>query len=262
MRRLWDRAAPSLGFTLGVLLLWEGVVIAFKVPDLLLPAPSDVIAAMLAGAPKYLRYMMPTLVETLLGYGIALVIGALCGVLIAFSRLAGRAIYPALIATQIMPKVAFAPLLVVWFGFGMAPKLILIALIAFFPIVINTVIALNMTSQETIYLFRSMGAGALQTFFKLRLPNALPVFFGGLKVAATLSVIGVVVAEFYSSDKGLGYLLLQQVSMGDTTGAFASIAYVTIMGLLIFAAIVGIERVIVPAHMLKRFDETAGRTLA
>jgi len=261
MKWSWRRAGPSTAFALAVLAVWQAFVVVFQVPDLLLPAPSDVVADMVAGAPKYIRYMLPTLIETLLGYGIALVVGALFGVLIAFSRLAGRAVYPALIATQIMPKVAFAPLLVVWFGFGMAPKLILIALIAFFPIVINTVIALNMTSQETIYLFRSMGASPLQTFFKLRLPNALPVFFGGLKVAATLSVIGVVVAEFYSSDKGLGYLLLQQVSLGDTTGAFASIVYVTIMGMLIFAALVGIERLLVPPHMLKRFDETVGRTL-
>jgi NitT/TauT family transport system permease protein len=255
LRQSW----PSLVFAILVLLLWQGFVAAFDVPDMLLPAPSGVFTDMLAGAPKYIRYLVPTLMETLLGFGIALVIGALCGILIAFSRIAGRAIYPALIATQIMPKVAFAPLLVVWFGFGIAPKLILIALIAFFPIVINTVIALNMTPQETIYLFQSMGASPLKTFFKLRLPNALPVFFGGLKVAATLSVIGVVVAEFYSSDKGLGYLLLQQVSNGDTTGAFASIVYVTIMGLLVFAVISIVERLIVPPHMLKRFEETAGR---
>lgn len=185
-------------------------------------------------------------------------LGTLCGLIIAFSRLLGSAIYPALVATQIMPKVAFAPLLVVWFGFGLMPKLILIALIAFFPIVVNTVVALNMTTQEFIYLFRSMGAGPIQTFFKLRLPAALPVFFAGLKIAATFSVVGVVVAEFYSSDRGLGYLLLLQVSNGNTTRAFGSILYLTILGLIVFALVTLVERLLVPAHMLKRFNETPG----
>lgn len=257
--RWWKRSLPSIVFAAALMALWEAGVDAFHVSDLLLPAPSSVVASMIDGAPVYLRHLWPTLSEILIGYAVAFVLGTSCGLVIAFSRPLGNAIYPALVATQIMPKVAFAPLLVVWFGFGLMPKLILIALIAFFPIVINTVVALNMTSQETIYLFRSMGAGPIQTFFKLRLPTALPVFFGGLKIAATFSVIGVVVAEFYSSDRGLGYLLLIQVSNGSTTRAFGSILYLTLLGLVIFGVVAAIERLLVPAHMLKRFDETSGR---
>ncbi len=255
----WRGALPALAFACLVLFAWEAGVDYFRVPDLLLPAPSAVVVAMINSAPLYLKHSVPTLTEILVGYGAALGLGTLCGLVIAFSRLIGSAIYPALVALQIMPKVAFAPLLVVWFGFGILPKLILIALIAFFPIVVNTVVALNMTSQETINLFRSMGAGPVQTFFKLRLPAALPVFFGGLKIAATFSVIGVVVAEFYSSDEGLGYLLLLQVSNGSTTRAFGSILYLTILGLIIFGVIVALERALVPAHMLKRFEDTAAR---
>ncbi len=251
----WHQTVPSLIFALAVVALWETGVDLFRVPDILLPAPSKVIAGMITSWPLYLRHTWPTLSEILFGYGIALILGTLCGMVIAFSRLLGNAIYPALVATQIMPKVAFAPLLVVWFGFGLTPKLILIALIAFFPIVINTVVALNMTMQELIYLFRSMGAGPIQTFFKLRLPAALPVYFAGLKIAATFSVVGVVVAEFYSSDRGLGYLLLIEVSNGDTTRAFGSIAYLTILGLIVFGVVALLERLLVPAHMLKRFDE-------
>jgi NitT/TauT family transport system permease protein len=249
------RALPSIVFCGLLLAAWEAGVDFFHVSDLLLPAPSAVVAAMIDSAPLYVKHVWPTLAEILIGYAIALGLGSLCGLIIAFSRLLGNAIYPALVATQIMPKVAFAPLLVVWFGFGLLPKLILIALIAFFPIVINTVVSLNMTSQETIYLFRSMGAGPFQTFFKLRLPAALPVFFGGLKIAATFSIIGVVVAEFYSSDRGLGYLLLLQVSNANTVHAFGSIFYLTILGLLVFGVIAGIERLIVPPHMLKRFED-------
>ena len=252
-------ALPAIVFATLVLIVWEAGVDYFRVPELLLPAPSSVVAEMIVLAPLYLRHAWPTLSEILIGYGVAVGLGTLCGLAIALSRTIGNAIYPALVALQIMPKVAFAPLLVVWFGFGLLPKLVLIALIAFFPIVVNTVVALNMTSQETINLFRSMGAGAVQTFFKLRLPAALPVFFGGLKIAATFAVIGVVVAEFYSSDEGLGYLLLLQVSNGSTTHAFGSILYLTILGLIIFGAVVALERALVPAHMLKRFEDAAAR---
>ena len=255
----WRKILPSVVLLILLLAAWEAAVDTFQISDLLLPAPSRIVDGMITSAPVYLRHTWPTLAEILLGYAIALALGTLCGLVIAFSRVLGDAMYPGMVAAQIMPKVAFAPLLVVWFGFGMLPKLILIALIAFFPIVINTVVALNMTLQETIYLFRSMGAGPVQTFFKLRLPNALPVFFGGLKIAATFSVIGVVVAEFYSSDRGLGYLLLLQVSNGSTTRAFGSIVYLTILGLLIFGLVAAIERVFVPAHIRKRFDDTAIR---
>jgi NitT/TauT family transport system permease protein len=254
----WRKVAPPLIFALAIVAVWEAGAVFFRVPDILLPAPSKVISAMIDGWQLYLRHTWPTLSEILVGYGIAVILGTLCGLVIAFSRLVGNAIYPALVATQIMPKVAFAPLLVVWFGFGLMPKLILIALIAFFPIVINTVVALNMTTQESLYLFRSMGAGPVQTFFKLRLPAALPVFFAGLKIAATFSVVGVVVAEFYSSDRGLGYLLLLQVSNGNTTRAFGSILYLTILGLIVFAVVALVERLLVPAHMLKRFNEATG----
>jgi NitT/TauT family transport system permease protein len=254
----WRRVAPPLIFTLGIVALWEAGTDFFHVPDIVLPAPSSVIVGMIANWPLYLRHTWPTLSEIVLGYGIALVLGTLSGLAIAFSRLLGDAIYPALVGTQIMPKVAFAPLLVVWFGFGLAPKLILIALLAFFPILINTVVALGMTTQESINLFRSMGANSIQTFFKLRVPTALPVYFAGLKIAATFSVVGVVVAEFYSSDRGLGYLLLLEVSNGSTTRAFGSILYLTLLGVIVFVLVELVERMLVPKHMLKRFDDAPG----
>lgn len=252
------RWLPPMLFFILFLAVWQVAGYLLELPEIVLPMPTGVAAASIADAGLYLKHSVPTLVEVVLGFAVALVLGAGSGLIIAFSRVLGDAVYPAMIAAQIVPKVAIAPLLVVWFGFGIEPKLIMTALIAFFPIVINTIVALNMTTQESIHLFRSMGAAPLQTFFKLRLPNALPVFFGGLKIAATLAVIGVVVAEFYSSDQGLGYLLLLQVANSDTTGAFGSIVYLTIMGLAVFGAIVIIERLLVPAHMLKKFEEATG----
>lgn len=251
---IW-RSWLLFGFGSLVLLgLWELAVIQYRISDLLLPAPSAVAAAIVTKAPVYMRHMVPSVVELAAGYGLAVVLGGLVGVLVGLSPTVGRGVYPALIIMQIVPKVAFAPLLVVWFGFGITPKLILIALIAFFPVLINTVVALNMTTRESAYLFRSMGAGGLQTFFKLRLPTAMPVFFGGLKVASTLAVVGLVVAEFYSADAGLGYLLLLTISNGDTTSAFGAIAYITALGLVLFGLIVLLELWVVPAHMRKRID--------
>lgn len=257
-QKLWRGIWPPILLAAILFAAWEATVDLSHISDLVLPNPARIVAIMFAKGALYLKHLVPTLTETLSGYAAALVLGTGCGTVIAFSRVIGPAVYPVLVAAQIMPKVAIAPLLVVWFGFGLAPKLTLTALIAYFPIVINTIVALNMTTQESIYLFRSMGAGPVQTFFKLRLPNALPVYFSGLKVGATLAVIGVVVAEFYSSERGLGYLLLLQVSNADTAGAFGSMAWLTLMGLAIFGFIALLERLAVPAHMLKRYDETTG----
>ncbi len=249
------RWLPPLVLGIGLLLLWEIGVALSGISPLVLPRPSQIFAVMIVKAPELLRASTVTGSEVALGFLLAIVLGSLFGVLIALSPLVGSALYPALVSAQVMPKVAIAPLLVIWLGFGLGSKFAMTALIAFFPIVINTIIGLNMTRREGIYLFRSLGATPLQTFLKLRLPNALPVFFGGLKVASTLAVIGAVVGEFTGAKSGLGYLLVLMVGNLDTAGAFACVLYLTILGLLVFFAVALVERLVVPSHMLKRFDE-------
>jgi NitT/TauT family transport system permease protein len=249
------RWLPPLVLGVGLLLLWEISVAASGISPLVLPRPSQIFTVMIIKAPELLRHSLVTGSEVVLGFLLAIVLGSLFGVLIALSPLLGSALYPVLVSAQVMPKVAIAPLLVIWLGFGLGSKFAMTALIAFFPIVINTIIGLNMTRREGIYLFRSLGATPLQTFLKLRLPNALPVFFGGLKVASTLAVIGAVVGEFTGAKSGLGYLLVLMVGNLDTAGAFACVLYLTILGLLVFFAVTLVERLVVPRHMLKRFDE-------
>lgn len=251
----WRWVAPVV-FGLLCLVVWELAGIFSGISNIILPLPTTIISASIADASIFLRHSVTTLIEVIGGYLAAVILGTLCGLLIVSARLIGDAVYPTLVAFQIVPKVAITPLLVIWFGFGPEPKMILTALIAFFPVAINTVIGLNMTTRENIYLFRSIGATPLQTFWRLRLPNALPIYFGGLKVASTLAVIGVVVAEFYSSDHGLGYLLLLQTAQSQTADAFGAILYLTILGLGLFGLVVLVERLLVPAHMLKRFDES------
>jgi NitT/TauT family transport system permease protein len=240
---------------LALLVVWEVAALATGITPLVLPRPSEVAAVAVAEASAYLRHALTTAIEVMLGFLLATVFGGLFGVVIASSRFVGSAVYPMLISAQVMPKVAIAPLLIIWLGFDIAPKLVLTALIAFFPIVINTIVGLNMTRREGIYLFRSMGASPAQTFVKLRVPNALPVFFGGLKVAATLSVIGAVVGEFAGGNAGLGYLLLLQVGRLETAAAFGSVLYLTLMGLLVFFLVTVVERLLAPAHMLRRFED-------
>lgn len=256
MRVRWLPPVIFAGLILGS---WEVSVVALDISPIILPSFSAVVTAMAAEVPLYFRHSLVTGAEVVGGFLVATLFGALCGTAIALSPLIGSAIYPSLIAAQVMPKVAIAPLLIIWLGFDIAPKLTLTALIAFFPIVINTVVGLNMTSREGIYLFRSMGATNFQTFFKLRLPNAFPVFFGGLKVAATLAVIGAVVAEFTGASAGLGYLVTVQVGNAETAGAFASILYLSLMGLLVFLFVILVERLVIPKHMLRRFDDPAAQ---
>jgi NitT/TauT family transport system permease protein len=253
------RWLPPTALALVLLLLWEGAVAASGISTLVLPRPSQILTVMVVKAPDFLRHGWVTGVEVVVGFLLAAVLGSLFGVAIALAPLLGSALYPLLVSAQVMPKVAIAPLLVIWLGFGLPSKFAMTALIAFFPIVINTIIGLNMTRREGIYLFRSLGATPLQTFLKLRLPNALPVFFGGLKVASTLAVIGAVVGEFTGAKSGLGYLLVLMVGTLDTAGAFACVLYLTAIGLLLFFAVTLVERLVVPAHMLKRFDEVGSQ---
>jgi NitT/TauT family transport system permease protein len=243
---------PPATLTLIMLGAWEGAVRLSGVTSLVMPPPSDVGAVMVSQAPVYLRHAVTTAAEVAAGLLFAASLGGLAGIAIVSSPRLGRALYPVLVSAQVIPKVAIAPLLMVWLGFDMAPKVALTALIAFFPVVINTIVGLNMTRQEGLHLFRSMGASPWQTFVKLRLPTSLPVLFAGLKVAATLSVIGSVVGEFSGGNAGLGYLLLMQVGRLDTAAAFGSVFYLTLMGLGFFALVAAVEWLLVPTHMLRR----------
>jgi NitT/TauT family transport system permease protein len=157
-----------------------------------------------------------------------------------------RSVYPLLVSSQAVPKMAVAPLFIVWFGFGLLPKVLIAFLIAFFPIVISTVVGLAAIEPEKIHLARSMGLGAAATFFKIRLPNALPSIFGGLKVAITLAVVGAVVGEFIGGDAGLGYVLMSANGSMDTALLFAGLIGLTVIGVVFYLLIELAERLALP----------------
>jgi NitT/TauT family transport system permease protein len=187
-----------------------------------------------------------------LGFALSIVVGVPLALAIFLWPPFARSVYPLLVSSQAIPKAAVAPLFVVWFGFGLLPKVLIAFLIAFFPIVINTVVGLASLEPEKIQLARSMGFGPSKIFFKIRLPSALPAIFGGLKIAITLAVVGAIVGEFVGGDSGLGYLLMQANGSMDTPLLFAGLVGLTLIGVALFLLVELAERLAIPWHTSAR----------
>lgn len=226
--------------------LWWLATIVFDWPAYLVPTPGDVWTETVDQRSLLASEFRTTLVESLLGFGLAIAIAVPFAVLIAYSRVLELTIYPALVALNAIPKIAVAPLLVIWMGFGIGPKITMVVLICFFPIVISTATGLKSTPAELVELARSLSASGLQEFVKFRFPAALPYIFVGLKVAIALAVIGAVVGEFVGATKGLGYVIVASGQNANTTLAFAAIALLSVMSIVLFYAIVLVQRLVVP----------------
>jgi NitT/TauT family transport system permease protein len=240
-------------FSLGAfLLIWQVGVTIFDVPTYLLPKPTDVVITMVEDFDKLMSNAWVTAYEMLLGYFLAIIVAIPLAIFITISPTFDRFITPILLVSQTVPKIAIAPLFLIWFGVGPLPKILVAFLISFFPIVIDTAVGLRSVSPEMIDLVRSMGANRLQVFTRIRLPTSLPYMFSGLKVAATLAVVGAVVGEFVGADKGLGYLLLVANSYLDTPLAFASIVVLTVIGILLYYVIDTLEHWLIPWHVSRR----------
>jgi NitT/TauT family transport system permease protein len=249
--------APTITIAL-VIVFWEVVVRVFALPEYLLPPPSGILEAF----GEEWRYLAPhtlvTIYEILAGFFLSIAIGIPLAMLIVYSPLLERAVYPLLVASQSIPKIAIAPLLIFWAGLGLFPKVLVAFLIAFFPVVIDTVLGLRSVEPEMFHLARSMGASELKVFLKIRLPNALPSIFAGLKVAVTLAVVGAIVGEFIQADRGLGYALLQANAMLNTKVSFATIVLLAVIGTVLFLVVDWIERLLIPWHASRRLDAAAG----
>ena len=216
------------------IVIWEIVTVLFSVPRYLLPSPLRVAEEMIDKTSLLTFHGLVTLYEIILGFLVSVIVAVPLAVLMTYSRTIERALYPLLVGSQTIPKVALAPLFMVWLGFGLAPKILMTFMIAFFPIVIGAVIGLVTIEVELIYVARSMGASDWQLFWKVRLPYAVPSLFGGLKVAITLAVVGAIVAEFVGADKGLGYII--QVANGhlDTPLLLAAVVVISAIGIALY----------------------------
>jgi ABC-type nitrate/sulfonate/bicarbonate transport system permease component len=237
--------APALVLIV-IFFLWEWLCDFFKVPVFVLPKPSDIAWQLLKDRELLWDHFQFTLKNVLFGFFLAFVIAMVLGFLVAHVRLINRAIYPLLVASQTMPVIAIAPVFIIWFGYGILPKVITTALICFFPLTVNTVTGFSSVDPEMKTLFRAYSAGWVQTFAKLTLPGALPYIMSGLKISATLSVIGGVIGEWIGSDQGLGYLIIQAGSQIQTARVFAAITVLALMGILLFLAASLIERMVTP----------------
>jgi NitT/TauT family transport system permease protein len=240
---------PALGWPVAVSLacvaLWELAVIALRVKPIVLPRPTLVAQVLWARAPLILEHMWPTFYEIVLGFLLSVVGGVLVATLITYSTIARKGFYPLIVVSQIVPKVAVAPLLVVWFGLGGTSRLTLAFLIAFFPMVINTATGLTGVDDDIVRMARAYMGGRWQIFTKIRLPYALPLVFGGMKISITLAVIGVVVAEFVASQRGIGYLIVMANGLLDTPLMMAAIVALSVMGLGLYGAIALLERMVI-----------------
>lgn len=230
----------------GLLLGWEVAVRVNDTPRWMLPPPSAILESFRADWRLLLEHTRVTLVEVMLGFGLALAAGVACGVAIDSSTILRRAIYPLIIASQTVPMVALAPLMLIWFGYGLFPKILITALIGFFPIAVNTVDGLRSGDREMLALLRSMGASGGQRFRIVRVPAALPLIFSGARIAITFCVIGAVFAELVGASQGLGYLMERSAAQFQTARVFACIVILALMGIGLFSLIALIERLALP----------------
>jgi NitT/TauT family transport system permease protein len=226
--------------------VWEVLVRHLEIPAWLLPSPSAIIDAMVDWRSELVGHFMVTLYETLVGFVLAIVISVPLAVAVVYSPILQNTIYPILLAFQSMPKVAIAPLLALWIGFGALPKIIVVFLVCFFPIVVATATGLAAVPASLMDLIRSLSASQTQTFIKIRFPTAMPHIFVGLKIAITFAVIGAVIGEFVGSENGLGYLILVSTSQSRTPLAFGSLVLLTVMSIVLYYGIAFIERIVVP----------------
>ncbi|MGD0981909.1 MAG: ABC transporter permease [Solirubrobacteraceae bacterium] len=252
-RRLLRRVAPPLVFALLVLGVWQLYVVLAAVSESVLPSPVEVARTLVDDRGVLAPSAWTTLSEILIGYGVAIVVGVALALAVSSSSLVERAAYPWLVISQLIPVPAIAALVVVWSGFGISSKVIVIALVSFFPIAVNTIDGLRSTEPELLDLLATLGAGRTQQLRLARAPSALPYLFSGLRVAAVLSVIGAVFAEWVGSySTGLGSLILIYNNETATAAEFATIVVLACIGIVLFAAVGLAERTALPWYRLPR----------
>lgn len=242
---------PALLLAAIVVLWWVVTAVGF-VPPYLVPSPSATFGSIVDNPGYYWENTMVTGWETLLGFVLATAIGVLAAVAMVQSPTVERTLYPLLLFAQVIPKIAVAPLFVVWLGFGLTPKIVVAMLMAFFPVVISMVTGLRSVDPEMLELSATMGAGPASTFRRIRFPASLPYLFTGLKVAATMAVTGAVVGEFVGANSGLGNVILQANGNVDTPTLFAGLLVMSLLGVALFAVVEVLEHLLLPWHASRR----------
>lgn len=238
-------------FVLSMLLLvgvWYGLIFVFGLAPFVLPPPHAVLQELLEHAGLLLAHTRVTTIEILAGFALAVVVGFPLGMIIAFSRIMDRLLYPPLVVSQAVPKIALTPVFLAWFGFGLRTNLAISFLVAVFPVIINTALGLKSLEPDMVRLGRAMGSNPWRLFIRIRLPSAMPAVFAGLKIAITFAVIGAVVGEFVAGSSGLGYAIQSATGLFNMPLAFAGIVAISILGVVLFFAVELIERFVLRSH--------------
>lgn len=238
--------SPALVLILAVLLAWQFGQPLIGVPTYILPTPSIILGALVKGMPRLGTHLVVTLKEIVLGFVIGDVIGIALALAIHKVRFLERSLYPLIVFFQNVPKIAIAPIFVLWFGYGMSPKIVVVVVISFFPVVVNTLYGLRAVDPNLLDLVHSVSGTPLQLLTKVELPNSLPYMFEGFKIAITFSVIGAIVGEWVGSDNGLGFLILLSSAQLETDRLFAAITVVSLVGVALFYLIGLAERLLLP----------------
>lgn len=234
LSRSFRRTWPSVVLFVALFLLWELVVELFEVSSFVIAKPSEFMAEMWISRELLLSGTWVTLQEVIYGFLISIVVGVLLAVFIVRFHWVDRAVYPLVVLFQVVPKVALAPIFILWFGYGMAPKLVLIVVIAFFPITLNMIVGLKSVDSDLLLLMRSVGSTRNQILTRIQMPTSLPYLFAGLRIAITFAVIGAVVAEFAGASAGLGYLIQFASTQLDTPLMFAALTLISVLGLALY----------------------------
>lgn len=237
--------APTIALSAAVLVAWELAIRLFKVPNFVLPAPSAIVTAVIDNRAQLAAATKATAVEVLLGFSLAACVGIGVALLIVRFERFGKALYPLVVLFQNVPKVALAPIFILWFGYDLVPKVTLIVVIAFFPVAIDMLAGLQSVEPSFVALMQSVGASRGEILLRVRIPHSLPYLMAGLKVAITFSVIGAIVGEFAGANAGLGYVIQFASTQLDTALVFAALVVVSVLGLLFYYVVEFIERTMV-----------------
>jgi NitT/TauT family transport system permease protein len=236
----------------GFFVVWQLAVMALKPPEYLLPSPIAIFDEMMSAPLWYLGHALRTVAATLLGFIAALAVGCLAAIGIVYSRVLEHTLFTLLVALNSVPKIALAPLFIIWMGTGLSSKVAISFLIALFAIVVDTVLGLRSVDPDAVDLFRSLRGDNLRTLLWLRFPSAMPHLFAGMKVAISLALVGAIAGEFVASQAGLGYVILSAQGQFQTTRVFAAVVLLGVVGTLLFYAVDIAERMICPWHVSHR----------
>ncbi|WP_217572017.1 ABC transporter permease [Mesorhizobium sp. GbtcB19] len=237
---------PAVILLLATIMAWEAVVRIFAISAFIIPAPSEIAQSLVAQWATLMQATLVTAGEILFGFLVSVVVGiAIALVIVRFDWL-GRALYPLVVLFQNVPKVALAPIFILWFGYGLAPKIGLILVIAFFPVTLSMLAGMQSVDRSLLSLMNSVGASRTQILFRIRVPHSLPNLMAGTKIAATLSVIGAIVGEFAGASDGLGYVIQFASTQLDTALVFAALLLVSVLGIAFYYAAEILERIVVP----------------